>query len=116
MPHCLIAPMAWKLPGRWSIRSWKPGAAKKGLCRSTQRGAGDRKNPTNYWSAMGDSGANRSGLPREVLPNVYVCADPTEVARAAARRFVDWAWQAIARDGHFNAALAGGSTPKAMYR
>ncbi len=65
---------------------------------------------------MGSSGANRSWLPREVLPGVHVCADAAEVARAAARFFVDWAWQAIARDGHFNVALSGGSTPREFYR
>jgi 6-phosphogluconolactonase len=47
---------------------------------------------------------------------VLVCPDAAEVARAAARRFVDWAWQAIARDGKFNVALSGGATPRDMYR
>jgi 6-phosphogluconolactonase len=40
----------------------------------------------------------------------------TEVARTAARLFVDWAWQAIARQGRFNVALSGGSTPREFYR
>lgn len=65
---------------------------------------------------MDDAGANRSFLPREVFPGVFVCPDAAEVARTAARRFVDWAWQAIARDGNFNVALSGGSTPTEMYR
>jgi 6-phosphogluconolactonase len=65
---------------------------------------------------MDDAGANRSLLPREVLPGVLVCADSGEVARMAARRFVDWAWQAIARDGKFQVALSGGATPLPMYR
>ena len=70
----------------------------------------------NYWSVMEDTGANRSLLPREIQPGVLVCPDPAEVARAAARFFVDWAWQAIARDGHFNVALSGGNTPRDLYR
>jgi 6-phosphogluconolactonase len=45
-----------------------------------------------------------------------VCPDAAEVGRAAARRFVDWAWQAIARDGAFHVALPGGSSPVEMYR
>jgi 6-phosphogluconolactonase len=65
---------------------------------------------------MEDTGANRSLLPREILPGVLVCSDAHEVARAAARFFVDWAWQAIAREGHFNVALSGGSTPRELYR
>jgi 6-phosphogluconolactonase len=65
---------------------------------------------------MDDAGANHSLLPQEVLPGVLVCRDAAEVARAAARRFVDWAWQAIARDGKFQVALSGGSTPREMYR
>ena len=68
------------------------------------------------WSVMDDTGANPNRLPQEVLPGVLVCPDAAEVARAAARRFVDWAWQAIAQDGHFQVALSGGSTPREMYR
>lgn len=45
-----------------------------------------------------------------------VCPDATTVARAAARFFVEWAWQSIARHGAFRVALAGGETPRAMYR
>ena len=55
-------------------------------------------------------------MPREVLPGVLVCPDAAEVGRAAARRFVDWAWQAVARDGAFHVALPGGSSPLEMYR
>jgi 6-phosphogluconolactonase len=65
---------------------------------------------------MEDTGANRSLLPREALPGVLVCPSAAEVARAAVRRFVDWAWQAIARDGKFQVALSGGETPREMYR
>jgi 6-phosphogluconolactonase len=65
---------------------------------------------------MDDTGADRSLLPREMLPGVLVCPNAVEVGRAAARRFVDWAWQAIARDGKFQVALSGGSTPLEMYR
>src|SRR5579883_1495202 len=55
-------------------------------------------------------------IPREVSPGVYVCADATELARVAARWFVDWAWQSIAKDGQFFVALSGGSTPRELYR
>ena len=65
---------------------------------------------------MGDTGVNLNAPPREALPGVFVCADPADVARTAARRFVDWAWQAIARDGNFFVALSGGSTPRELYR
>ena len=65
---------------------------------------------------MAGTGENRSRLPREVLPGVLVCPDAAEVARAAARLFVDLAWQAIARSGQFNVALSGGSTPRELYR
>jgi 6-phosphogluconolactonase len=65
---------------------------------------------------MAGTGENPDMLPREILPGVYVCADPPEVARAAARHFVDWAWQCIAKDGNFNVALSGGSTPRDLYR
>jgi len=65
---------------------------------------------------MGDIGANPNQPPREALPGVWVCGNANELAYAAARRFVDWAWQAIARDGHFHVALSGGSTPRELYR
>lgn len=65
---------------------------------------------------MRGTGANPDMLPREILPGVYVCPDSAELARLAARRFVDWAWQSIAKDGNFNVALSGGSTPRELYR
>jgi len=43
--------------------------------------------------------------------------NPTEVARAAARLFVDYAWQSIARIMASSfVALSGGNTPRMMYR
>jgi 6-phosphogluconolactonase len=69
----------------------------------------------SYWSAMAGSGENFSSAPREILPGVMVYPNPTEVARAAARLFVDYAWQAIAKDGQFFVALSGGSTPQALF-
>ena len=45
----------------------------------------------------------------------FVAADPGAVAEEAARRFVAAARQAVAARGHFTCALAGGSTPKALY-
>ncbi len=65
---------------------------------------------------MAETGANPKDRPREILPDVMVCADAECVARAAARWFVEWAWQGIARDGAFNVALAGGNTPRELYR
>jgi 6-phosphogluconolactonase len=69
----------------------------------------------SYWSAMAGSGENFNGVPREILPGVRVYPNPAEVARAAARLFVDYAWQAIAKDGQFFVALSGGSTPQLLY-
>jgi 6-phosphogluconolactonase len=69
----------------------------------------------SYWSAMAGSGEYFEGVPREILPGVRVYANPAEVARAAARLFVDYAWQAIAKDGQFFVALSGGSTPQLLY-
>jgi 6-phosphogluconolactonase len=65
---------------------------------------------------MAGSGASPNMLSREILPGVFVCGDAAELARVAARRLVDWAWQSIAKDGVFNVALSGGSTPRELYR
>lgn len=69
---------------------------------------------------MDDAGATSSpsvGIPaREIRPGVRVCVNAAEVARAAARLFVEWAWQFIAREKFFFVALAGGNTPREMYR
>jgi 6-phosphogluconolactonase len=65
---------------------------------------------------MADTGGNPKSVPREVLPGVLVYPNPTEVAHAAARHFVDYAWQSIARYGQFFVALSGGNTPRMMYR
>jgi 6-phosphogluconolactonase len=53
---------------------------------------------------------------REILPGVIVCADAESVARVAARKFVEWAWQAIGQDGRFNVALSGGHTPETLFQ
>ena len=64
---------------------------------------------------MADTGGNRKGAPREILPGVRVYPNPAEVARAAARLFVDYAWQSIAKHGEFMAALSGGNTPRMLF-
>jgi 6-phosphogluconolactonase len=53
---------------------------------------------------------------REIMPGVQICADAEGVARAAARYFVECAWQSIGQDGRFNVALSGGRTPEALFR
>jgi 6-phosphogluconolactonase len=65
---------------------------------------------------MADTGGNRKGVPREILPGVQVYANATEVARAAARLFVDYAWQSIAKYDRFMVALSGGSTPQLLFQ
>lgn len=53
--------------------------------------------------------------PAEPAPDIIVEDDPEQVARAAARRFVELAASSIADHGAFSVALAGGSTPKRIY-
>lgn len=48
-------------------------------------------------------------------PDLRVSEDPEEVARAAARRFVEISAESAAARGVFSVALAGGSTPKRIY-
>jgi 6-phosphogluconolactonase len=64
---------------------------------------------------MADTGGNRKGGPREILPGVLAYPNPTEVARGAARLFVDYAWQSIAKHGQFLVALSGGNTPRMLF-
>ena len=64
---------------------------------------------------MADTGGIHKSVPHEILPGVHVYPDPAEVARAAARHFVDYAWQSIAKDGQFMVALSGGETPRQMF-
>ena len=64
---------------------------------------------------MADTGEIRKGVSQEILPGVYAYADPAEVARGATRLFIDYAWQAIAKDGKFSVALSGGVTPRQMF-
>jgi 6-phosphogluconolactonase len=47
---------------------------------------------------------------------IVVLSDPDALALEAARRFVAIAAAAVARQGRFTAALAGGSTPAGLYR
>ena len=48
-------------------------------------------------------------------PNLQVFADASEVARAAAFRFIEIAQESTQARGRFSVALAGGSTPKRIY-
>jgi len=65
---------------------------------------------------MDATGATSSHGVREPLPGVVVCADAAAVAREAATRFVDIALESIAGRAMFAVALAGGSTPRELYR
>jgi 6-phosphogluconolactonase len=49
-------------------------------------------------------------------PEIVVLPNPAAVAEEAARRVVALAQQAVAERGRFSLALAGGSTPAALYR
>jgi 6-phosphogluconolactonase len=64
---------------------------------------------------MADTGGIRKGDLPENSPEVQIFPNPAEVARAAARFFVDYAWQCIAKDGQFMVALSGGNTPRLMF-
>ncbi len=64
---------------------------------------------------MADTGGIRKRMPREILPGVHVYPNPEEVAWGAARLFVDYAWQSIAKYGQFMVALSGGNTPRRLY-
>ena len=62
------------------------------------------------------AGASVGPVTREILPGVVVCKDAESVALAAARYFVQWAWQAIGENGKFNVALSGGHTPETLFQ
>jgi 6-phosphogluconolactonase len=71
--------------------------------------------PMHCWSEMADTGGIRKGDLPENPPEVQIFPNPAEVARAAARLFVDNAWQCIAKYGQFMVALSGGNTPRLMF-
>ena len=48
-------------------------------------------------------------------PNVHVFETPQDLAEAAAKAFAQEATRSIRENGRFAVALAGGSTPKALY-
>jgi 6-phosphogluconolactonase len=55
-------------------------------------------------------------MPAErATPNLQVFADATDVARAAAQRFIEIARECTKARGRFSVALAGGSTPRRIY-
>jgi 6-phosphogluconolactonase len=64
---------------------------------------------------MADTGGIRKSVIPEKPPEIQVFENPAEVARGAARLFVDYAWQSIAKDGQFMVALSGGNTPRQMF-
>ena len=51
-----------------------------------------------------------------VPAHILIFDDAEEVAKAAADRFIELAGAAVASDGRFSVALAGGSTPRRTYQ
>src|SRR5262249_14249965 len=49
-------------------------------------------------------------------PSIRTYADAEQVSLAAAEEFVRLAREAVARQGRFTVALAGGSTPRRLYQ
>lgn len=69
---------------------------------------------------MEDTGTTRKPklgpLGRVTPPAVRIFPTPDDVAHAAARLFIEIAWQSIAQRDAFCVALAGGETPRPAYR
>src|SRR5580700_10156554 len=109
------APMASKRPGPSWIPFWIIFSRTNPNFPTMRRAPGAHVKPTNCWSAMAETGGIHKGVAAEILPGVHVYGDPAEVARGAARHFVEYAWQSISRHGQFMVALSGGETPRAMF-
>lgn len=50
-----------------------------------------------------------------MTPNIFVLPDSSQLAQAAAERFIEIGRQAIDSRGRFSVSLSGGSTPRALY-
>jgi 6-phosphogluconolactonase len=54
-------------------------------------------------------------MPAPAQRDIRILADPAAITRRAADEFVKAASEAVAKNGIFNVAFAGGSTPKSLY-
>ena len=54
-------------------------------------------------------------MPAPAQRDIRILADPAAITRRAAEEFVKAASESVAKNGVFNVALAGGSTPKSLY-
>jgi 6-phosphogluconolactonase len=54
-------------------------------------------------------------MPAPAQRDIRILADPAAITRRAADEFVKCASEAVAKNGVFNVAFAGGSTPKSLY-
>jgi len=54
-------------------------------------------------------------MPAPAQRDIRILADPAAITRRAADEFVKAASDAVAKNGVFNVAFAGGSTPKSLY-
>jgi 6-phosphogluconolactonase len=54
-------------------------------------------------------------MPAPAQRDIRILADPAAITRRAADEFVKAAAEAVAKNGAFNVAFAGGSTPKSLY-
>lgn len=72
--------------------------------------AGTSNDPPVADRLVGNDGVMK-GSRRDIL----LCRDPEEVSQRAAALFVRLAHEAVSSTGYFAVALAGGSTPRALY-
>ena len=65
---------------------------------------------------MGENGCGWAVGMRESVPDLHILPTPEEAAREAAKLVVNLAVERVEARGRFTIALAGGSTPRLLYR
>src|SRR5258707_14237533 len=138
MPLCSSARTWSRRVGRLSSPCWTCGRpCRPNGFRTTAQEAGVRQKPTNCWRGMGGHGepsetsscrpsrvrfrrhwGGRVPECTDIMTNnreVRILADANGIAQTAAAEFLEAAREAVREKDSFCVALAGGSTPKALY-
>src|SRR5258708_20246809 len=139
MPRCSNVQTWSRQGGRSFNRCWTHGKhCRRRDFRTTRLDLGVLRKLTSCWPKMGDHGERSGrtslrpsramfqkqpggqppGCAETMATNreVKILADANGIAQTAAAEFVEAARETVRAKGSFSVALAGGSTPKALYR
>src|SRR5215510_11887888 len=117
MRRCFNAAIWWRPRGASSIGCSMHGSRHRLETFPTMRqDRGDRRRPTTCCGAMAGSGGRSNRNARELMRRIHVSPTAADLSLHAAQEFVRVTADAVKLRSRCFVALAGGNTPRGLYR